>query len=68
MAPCTYTLAKTCSSTKALPMFSVEVVNEQNRNTSLPTIQQVIVEIGAFRVSLLERQTRRVVVRYFKVR
>ncbi|KAE8290962.1 MAM and LDL-receptor class A domain-containing protein 2 [Larimichthys crocea] len=62
MAPCTYTLAKTCSSTKALPMFSVEVVNEQNRNTSLPTIQQVIVEIGAFRVSLLERQTRRVVV------
>ncbi|TKS79904.1 LDL-receptor class A domain-containing protein 2 Skeletal organic matrix MAM and [Collichthys lucidus] len=62
MAPCTYTLAKTCSSTKALPMFSVEVVNEQNRNTSLPTIQQVIVEIGAFRVSLLERQTHRVVV------
>ncbi|XP_035526323.1 uncharacterized protein LOC118334508 [Morone saxatilis] len=62
MAPCTYTLAKTCSPTDALPMFSVEVVNEQNKNSSLPTVQQVIVGMGDFRVSLLKRQTQRVVV------
>ncbi|XP_051260918.1 zonadhesin-like isoform X2 [Dicentrarchus labrax] len=62
MAPCTYTLAKTCSPTDALPMFSVEVVNEQNKNSSLPTVQQVIVGAGDFRVSLLKRQTQRVVV------
>ncbi|KAL7387655.1 hypothetical protein ABVT39_026836 [Epinephelus coioides] len=62
MAPCTYTLAKTCSPSKALPMFSVEVVNEQNWNSSLPTVQQVVVNVGKFRVSLLRRQTHRVVV------
>ncbi|XP_049889150.1 zonadhesin-like isoform X12 [Epinephelus moara] len=62
MAPCTYTLAKTCSPSEALPMFSVEVVNEQNWNSSLPTVQQVVVNVGKFRVSLLRRQTHRVVV------
>ncbi|XP_036940657.1 zonadhesin-like isoform X2 [Acanthopagrus latus] len=62
MAPCTYTLAKTCSPAGALPVFSVEVVNEQNGNASLPAVQQVIVEIGNLRVSLLKRQTDRVVV------
>nr|XP_043887479.1 zonadhesin-like isoform X4 [Solea senegalensis] len=62
MAPCTYTLAKTCSSTKALPMFSVEVVNEQDGNSSLPAIQQVNVNTENFRVSFLKRQTQRVVV------
>ncbi|XP_041804903.1 zonadhesin [Chelmon rostratus] len=61
-APCTYTLAKTCSPTETLPTFSVEVVNEQNGNSSLPTVQRVIVEIRNFRVSLLKRQTHRVVV------
>ncbi|XP_038574073.1 zonadhesin-like isoform X2 [Micropterus salmoides] len=60
--PCTYILAKTCSPSEALPMFSVEVVNEQNGNSSLPTIQQVIVYMGNYRVSLLKRQTHRVVV------
>ncbi|XP_034411592.1 zonadhesin-like [Cyclopterus lumpus] len=62
MAPCTYTLAKTCSPSEAMPMFSVEVVNEKNLNSSLPTVQQVIVEMGKFRVSLLKRQTHRIVV------
>lgn len=62
MAPCTYILAKTCSPSEALPMFSVEVVNEQNGNSSLPTVQQVIVNMGNFRVSLLKKQTQRVVV------
>ncbi|XP_034468930.1 zonadhesin-like isoform X3 [Hippoglossus hippoglossus] len=62
MAPCTYVLAKTCSPTGALPMFSVEVVNEQNGNSSLPAIQQVNVDTGNIRVSLLKRQTHRVVV------
>ncbi|XP_031711228.1 zonadhesin [Anarrhichthys ocellatus] len=62
MAPCTYTLAKTCSAPEAMPMFTVEVVNEQNWNSSLPTVQQVIVDMGNFRVSLLKRQTHRVVV------
>ncbi|XP_073347782.1 uncharacterized protein [Pagrus major] len=62
MAPCTYTLAKTCSPAGALPVFSVEVVNEQNGNSSLPAVQQVIVEIGNLRVSLLKMQTDRVVV------
>ncbi|CAB1460147.1 unnamed protein product [Pleuronectes platessa] len=62
MAPCTYILAKTCSPTGAMPMFSVEVVNEQNGNSSLPAIQQVNVDTGNIRVSLLKRQTHRVVV------
>ncbi|KAM7379278.1 hypothetical protein PAMP_004843 [Pampus punctatissimus] len=62
MGPCTYVLAKTCSPTETLPMFRVEVVNENNGNSSLPTVQQVIVEMANFRVSLLKRQTHRVVV------
>ncbi|XP_071346929.1 mucin-2 isoform X2 [Trachinotus anak] len=62
MAPCTYVLAKTCTPTEALPMFSVEVVNEQNRNSSLPTVQQVTVVTENFRVSLLKQKTHRVVV------
>lgn len=68
MAPCTYALAKTCSPTETLPMFSVEVVNEQNGNSSLPTVQQVVVEMANLRVFLLKRQTHRVVVSYFKSR
>lgn len=64
MAPCTYVLAKTCSPTDALPMFSVVVVNEQNGNSSLPTVQQVTVDTGNIRVSLLKRQTHRVAVSY----
>lgn len=68
MAPCTYTLAKTGFATEALPVLSVEVVNEQNGNSSLPIVQRVIVEISNFRMSLLKRQTHRVVVSYFKVR
>lgn len=62
MTPCYYMLAETCSPTEALPMFSVEVANEQDKNSSLTTIQQVTVNVGEFRVSLLKRQTYRVVV------
>ncbi|XP_028283392.1 zonadhesin isoform X3 [Parambassis ranga] len=62
VAPCTYVLAKTCTRTQALPMFSVEVVNEQNGNASLPTVKQIIVNMDNIRVSLLKRQTDRVVV------
>lgn len=62
LAPCTYVLAKTCSPTDALPMFSVEVVYEQNGNSSLTTVQQVTVKIGKFSVSLLNKETYRVVV------
>lgn len=68
MAPCTYILAKACSPSEVLPAFSVEVVNEQNGNSSVPIVQQVIVNMGNLRVSLLKRQTHRVVVSYFKVR
>uniref|UniRef100_A0A3Q1CVY8 Zonadhesin n=1 Tax=Amphiprion ocellaris TaxID=80972 RepID=A0A3Q1CVY8_AMPOC len=62
MAPCAYVLAKTCSPTEALPEFSVEVVNEQNGNESLPTVQRIIVNLGNIRVFLLKGQTHRVVV------
>uniref|UniRef100_A0A8D0ARM6 Zonadhesin-like n=1 Tax=Sander lucioperca TaxID=283035 RepID=A0A8D0ARM6_SANLU len=62
MDPCTYMLAKTCSPSEALPMFSVEVVNKQNGNSSLPTVQKVTVNMGKFRVSMLKKQTHRVVV------
>ncbi|XP_034082028.1 zonadhesin-like [Gymnodraco acuticeps] len=62
MASCTYTLVKTCSPSETLPLFSVEVVNEKNWNSSLPTVQEVIVDMGNFRVSLLKRQTHRIVV------
>ncbi|CAK6969487.1 zonadhesin [Scomber scombrus] len=62
MVPCTYILAKTCSPTETLPMFSVEVVNEHSGNSSLPTVQQVIVKMAKFSVYLLKRQTHRVVV------
>ncbi|XP_051809640.1 MAM and LDL-receptor class A domain-containing protein 1-like [Acanthochromis polyacanthus] len=61
MAPCAYVLAETCSPTEDLPEFSVEVVNEQNGNKSLPTVQQIIVNMGNIRVSLLKGQTHRVV-------
>ena len=47
-------------------MFRVEVVNEQNWNASVPTVQQVIVDVGNFRLSMLKRQTHRVVVSHFK--
>ncbi|XP_075340361.1 zonadhesin-like [Odontesthes bonariensis] len=62
MAPCTYVLAKTCSPNETLPKFNVEVVNEQNGNASLPTVQRIIVNLRKFRVSLLKRQTHQVVV------
>lgn len=62
MAPCTYILAKTCSHTDALPMFSVEVVNEQKGNSSVTNVQQVTVNTGEFRISLLKKKTSRVVV------
>jgi len=65
MAPCTHVLAKTCSPNETLPKFSVEVVNEQNSNASLPTVQQIIVNLRKFRMSLLKRQTDQVVVSYF---
>ncbi|XP_029970837.1 zonadhesin [Salarias fasciatus] len=61
-APCTYVLAKTCSPAEALQTFSVEVVNERDGNASLPRVQQVVVDVGDVRVSLLNRQTQRVVV------
>ncbi|KAM9356409.1 zonadhesin-like isoform 2-T2 [Pholidichthys leucotaenia] len=60
--PYTGVLAKTCSSSEAPPMFSVKVVNEQNDDASLPAVQQIIVDIGIMRVSLLKRQMHRVVV------
>ncbi|XP_041848416.1 uncharacterized protein LOC121644508 [Melanotaenia boesemani] len=62
MASCTYVLAKTCSPTETLPNFSVEVVNEQSSNTTLPTVQQIIVQLGKIRVLLVKRQTNQVVV------
>ncbi|XP_029380642.1 uncharacterized protein LOC115057613 [Echeneis naucrates] len=62
MGTCTYVLAKTCSPAEALPVFSVEVVNEQKRNSSVPTVQQVTVDTGNFRVSLLKWKTHQVVV------
>lgn len=62
MAPCTYVLAKTCASSEALPVFSVDVINEQNGNSSVSTVQQVNVDLGNLRLSLLIRQTHRAVV------
>nr|XP_020451554.1 zonadhesin-like isoform X2 [Monopterus albus] len=62
ISPCTFVLSKTCSPTETLPMFSVQVVNKHSRNSTLPTVQKVTVNIGNFRVSLLKRQTHRVVV------
>ncbi|XP_030581932.1 MAM and LDL-receptor class A domain-containing protein 1-like [Archocentrus centrarchus] len=62
MATCTYVLAKTCSPTEALPMFSVEAVSEQNDNASLLNVQKINIDIGINRVSLLKSQTGRVVV------
>lgn len=66
MAPCTYTLVTTCSPTETLPRFAVEVVNEQNGNSSLTTVKEVIVIIEDFRISLMKRQTHRVAVSYCK--
>ncbi|XP_027875279.1 zonadhesin isoform X2 [Xiphophorus couchianus] len=61
-SPCTYVLAKTYSASKALPKFAVEVVNIQTGNVSQPTIQQINVNLGNMRVSLLKSQTHWVVV------
>lgn len=65
MSPCSYTLAKTCTAAEDSPQFSVEVVNGQNGNLSSPSVEQVNVNIHNFRMSLLKRQTRRVVVSSF---
>ncbi|XP_055008162.1 zonadhesin-like [Boleophthalmus pectinirostris] len=62
MAPCSYTLAKSCSVTPGSPHFSVEVVNRQSDNSSLPSVEQVNVNINDFRMSFIKRQTKRVVV------
>ncbi|KAM6989301.1 uncharacterized protein LKV04_008985 [Tautogolabrus adspersus] len=62
MAPCSYVLVKSCSPSKALPAFIVEVVNEQNGNSSHPTVQQVVVGVGNDRIVLMKKMTRRVVV------
>lgn len=67
-APCAYTLAKSCFAAEALPVFTVEVVSEQNGNSSLPVVRQVIVEISDFRVSLMTEQTQRAVVSCLKLR
>ncbi|XP_043990493.1 zonadhesin-like isoform X2 [Gambusia affinis] len=61
-SPCTYVLAKTCSASEALPQFTVEVVNTQTSNASQPIIQQINVNLGNMRVSLLKSQTHWVVV------
>uniref|UniRef100_A0A8C5G2Y6 Zonadhesin-like n=1 Tax=Gouania willdenowi TaxID=441366 RepID=A0A8C5G2Y6_GOUWI len=62
MAPCTYVLAQTCSPTDDLPVFRVTVVNEQNDNATLPIVQRIYVDMEDIRVTLLRRQTQRVVV------
>ncbi|XP_032421822.1 LOW QUALITY PROTEIN: zonadhesin [Xiphophorus hellerii] len=61
-SPCTYVLAKTYSASEALPKFAVEVVNIQTGNVSQPTIQQINVNLGIMRISLLKSQTHWVVV------
>ncbi|KAJ3594687.1 hypothetical protein NHX12_003994 [Muraenolepis orangiensis] len=63
MAPCTYILAQTCSPTTGLPMFSVEVVSEPSgNNVSESAVQRVNVEVNNVRLSLLKRETQRVMV------
>ncbi|KAK0137140.1 Alpha-tectorin [Merluccius polli] len=68
MAPCTYTLARTCSPTGGLPMFSVEVVNKQSgNNASASAVQRVNVEVNNIRLSLFRRETQRVMVNHLKL-
>uniref|UniRef100_A0A8C6LIQ0 Uncharacterized LOC107384021 n=1 Tax=Nothobranchius furzeri TaxID=105023 RepID=A0A8C6LIQ0_NOTFU len=62
MSPCSYVLAKTCSPTEVLPRFTVEVINKQKENADLPTIQQVVVELGNVRLSILKSQSDFIVV------
>ncbi|XP_061588203.1 zonadhesin [Cololabis saira] len=62
MAPCSYVLSKSCSTTGVIPKFSVEVVNEQNSNGSLPNVQQIIVNLGNIWVSLLKSQMQQAMV------
>ncbi|XP_017288026.1 zonadhesin isoform X1 [Kryptolebias marmoratus] len=62
LSPCTYVLAKTCSPTEVLPRFNVKVVNVQNNNASLPTVQQITVDLKDIKVSLLRSQAHWVVV------
>ncbi|XP_015228708.1 PREDICTED: uncharacterized protein LOC107083765, partial [Cyprinodon variegatus] len=61
MSPCTYVLAKTCTESKGLLEFYVEVVNVQTDNESLPTIQQINVGLGNVKASLLKGQMHRAV-------
>ncbi|CAL9688745.1 unnamed protein product [Knipowitschia caucasica] len=63
MAPCSYTLAKTCSATPDLSQFNVEVVSGQSDNSSsMTSVEKVNVNINNFRISFVKRQTERVVV------
>ena len=68
MAPCTYILAKTCVPIRGLPVFSVEVVNTQDAiNASEATVERINVEVNNVRLSLLKRETKRVMVSPFRL-
>nr|XP_046178232.1 IgGFc-binding protein-like isoform X5 [Oncorhynchus gorbuscha] len=63
VVPCTYVLARLCSSSETpLSHFSVEVKNEQRGNSSVSPVLQVNVEVENLRVSLHKRQNHRVMV------
>ncbi|KAL7850999.1 hypothetical protein AOLI_G00213550 [Acnodon oligacanthus] len=62
MGPCAYILTKVCDGVSVVPGFAVEVQKEQRRNSSVSMIQQVKVNLQGLRVTLLRRDSRRIMV------
>ncbi|XP_050164389.1 IgGFc-binding protein-like [Myiozetetes cayanensis] len=62
MGNCTYTLAKVCSNTTALPYFNVEAKNEHRGNTRVSYVREVLVEVYGQRIGILKQEKSQVLV------
>ncbi|XP_043926711.1 IgGFc-binding protein-like [Protopterus annectens] len=62
MGICTYTWAKLCTNATSLPYFNVEAKNEHRGNPSVSYIQKIHVDVYGHRVTMVKRETSRVLV------
>ncbi|KAI1882995.1 hypothetical protein AGOR_G00240660 [Albula goreensis] len=60
--PCTYVLAKVCDEQPTVPFFRVEARNELRGDSSTSSIQQVNVDLQGLTMSMLKRETQKVMV------
>lgn len=65
MGHCIHALTEACDTAKLLPDFAVNVKNEQIGESSKFQIQEVNLKIQNFRLTLLRRNKRKIMVRGF---